>query len=55
MARNRKAREFFDQLAPSYRRHFIGWIATAKRQETKARRVREAIGLLEQGKRLGMK
>lgn len=52
---NATAKRFFDQLAPSYQKHFIGWIAVAKRQETKDRRVRESIALLEQGKKLGMK
>ncbi|MHC4744290.1 MAG: YdeI/OmpD-associated family protein, partial [Planctomycetota bacterium] len=44
-----------DQLAPTYRKQFIAWIAVAKRQETKDRRVSESIALLEQGKKLGMK
>ena len=55
LAKNKKARRYFDQLAPSYRKQFIGWITMAKRQETKARRVRESMALLEQGKRLGIK
>jgi uncharacterized protein YdeI (YjbR/CyaY-like superfamily) len=55
LAKNRKAQNFFDQLAPSYQKQFIGWIAVAKRQETKERRVRESISLLEQGNKLGIK
>lgn len=55
LTKSRKARKFFDQLAPSYQKQFIGWIAVAKRQETKERRVREAIVLLEHGEKLGMK
>lgn len=55
LAKNKKARSFFDQLASSYQRQFIGWISAAKRQETKERRLRESIALLEQGERLGMK
>ena len=54
MAKNRKARKFFDQLAPSYQKQFIGWITAAKRQETKDRRVRKSIALLEQGNKLGI-
>lgn len=45
----------FQSLAPSYRRMYIGWIDSAKRQETKTRRLQEAIGLLAQGKKLGLK
>jgi uncharacterized protein YdeI (YjbR/CyaY-like superfamily) len=50
-----KAKNFFDQLAPSYKRQFIGWVAAAKRQETKAKRIGEAVALLERGEKLGMK
>ena len=53
--KNRAAKMFFDQLAPSYQKLFIGWIAVAKRQETKDRRINESIALLQQGKRLGLK
>jgi len=55
LAKNRKAKNFFDQLAPSYQKQFINWIAVAKRLETKERRLRESIALLEQGEKLGMK
>ena len=47
--------QFFDQLAPSYQRAYIGWIDSAKRQETKERRLREALSLLAAGKKLGLK
>jgi uncharacterized protein YdeI (YjbR/CyaY-like superfamily) len=52
---NRKAREAFDALAPSYRRHYVGWITAAKKEETRLRRLAEAISLLEKGRALGMK
>ncbi len=55
LAHNKKAKKNFDKLAPSYRRHYIGWIAVAKRPGTKKRRIEESIALLEQGKRLGLK
>jgi uncharacterized protein YdeI (YjbR/CyaY-like superfamily) len=55
LAKNSKAKNFFDQLAPSYKEQFISWIAVAKKQETKDLRVRESIALLEQGEKLGMK
>jgi uncharacterized protein YdeI (YjbR/CyaY-like superfamily) len=50
-----RAWTFFRQLAPTYRRHFIVWIHTAKRQDTRERRLRDAVGLLAAGKRLGLK
>ena len=45
----------FQALAPSYRRHFVVWIHTAKRLETRDRRIRESIGVLAAGKKLGLK
>ncbi len=55
LAQNRVAKDFFEKLAPSYRRHFIGWIITAKRPETRARRLTESLALLEKGQKLGLK
>ncbi len=52
---NARAWKYFEQLAPSYRRACIGWIDSAKREETKEKRLREVIGLLEAGKKLGLK
>jgi uncharacterized protein YdeI (YjbR/CyaY-like superfamily) len=45
----------FEQLAPSHRRAYVGWIDSAKREETKQKRLREAISLLAAGKKLGLK
>jgi uncharacterized protein YdeI (YjbR/CyaY-like superfamily) len=52
---NPKAWSFFRGLAPTYRRHFIAWIHTAKRPDTRERRLRESVDLLAAGKRLGLK
>jgi uncharacterized protein YdeI (YjbR/CyaY-like superfamily) len=50
-----KAWEFFQELAPSYRRYFVGWIHSAKRPETREKRIRESIRLLGARKKLGLK
>jgi uncharacterized protein YdeI (YjbR/CyaY-like superfamily) len=42
-------------LASWYPWHFIYWIATAKREETRRRRAAGAIDLLAQNQKLGMK
>lgn len=55
LRKNKKAAAFFTQLAPSYRKQFIGWINVARRPETRIKRVVESIGLLEQEKKLGLK
>ena len=45
----------FKALAPSQRRRYLAWIESAKREETKLRRLNEAIRLLASGKVLGLK
>ena len=55
LRRNRSAAEFFESLAPSYRNQFVAWINAAKRNETRQRRIDEALALLSQGKKLGMR
>jgi uncharacterized protein YdeI (YjbR/CyaY-like superfamily) len=49
------ARRHFEALAPSHRRQYLGWIETAKREETRLRRLKEAIERLSAGKELGLK
>ena len=50
-----KAWENFRNLAPSHRRRYIGWIMHAAKDETRERRLREAVSLLEQNTKLGLK
>jgi len=45
----------FRTLAPRDRRNFVVWIHTAKRPETRERRIRESLALLSAGKKLGLK
>ena len=52
---NARAWEYFEQLAPSYRRAYVGWIDAAIQAATKERRLREAVDLLAAGKKLGLK
>ena len=50
-----KAWTFFQSLSARNRREFVVWIHTAKRPETRERRLRESIRLLSVGKQLGLK
>lgn len=50
-----KAQNFFNGLTEGYRKHYIAWIATAKRSETREKRVKESVRLLENGEKLGMR
>jgi uncharacterized protein YdeI (YjbR/CyaY-like superfamily) len=45
----------FAALPPSHRRQYVAWITAAKREETRLRRLDEAIARLSRGERLGMK
>jgi len=55
LAANKKALDNFNRLADGYKRLFVRWVTSAKREETRQRRLMEAIKLLEQNKKLGMK
>lgn len=52
---NPEAWQNFKKLAPSYRRNYILWISAAKKEETRRNRISEAVILLTQNKKLGMK
>jgi len=52
---NGDAWKFFQALPPRERRNFVVWIHTAKRPETRARRLDESTRLLAAGKKLGLK
>ena len=55
LQQNREAQAFFQQLAPSYQKQYIGWIVVAKRLETRGKRIKESIALLTRGENLGLK
>lgn len=52
---NEKALNNFNKLAKSYKKQYIGWVDSAKKEETRRRRLAEVIRLLEKNKKLGMK
>lgn len=54
LAKDARAGQNFERLAPSYRRQFIQWVGSAKREETRRKRVAEAIAMLRENKRLGI-
>jgi uncharacterized protein YdeI (YjbR/CyaY-like superfamily) len=49
------AQATFDGFAPSHRREYVAWIAEAKRQETRARRIAQAIEWLSEGRKRNWK
>ena len=50
-----KALRHFEALPPGERRRYVAWMETAKREDTKLRRLQEAIRLLTAGKPLGLR
>lgn len=55
MDRDRHAWTHFKGLSPSNRRLYLGWIQAAKREETRRRRLDEAIQRLLRNLPLGLK
>jgi len=47
--------ENFSKLPPSHQRNYILWVSDAKREETRQKRIKEAIERLEKNERLGLK
>lgn len=54
-AKNEPALINFNNLALTYKRHYVLWITQAKREETIWNRLKESIELLKENKKLGMK
>lgn len=52
---NKAAWNNFKQLAPGYRKQYVGWLVSAKKPATRTRRLEEALRLLARNKKLGMK
>jgi len=52
---NPKAKRTFEGLAPTYQQQYLGWIGVAKRADTRAKRIKESLQLLEEGLKLGLK
>lgn len=50
LGKNKAAAAKFEAMSPSCRREYCDWIASAKRDETRDKRVREALGMIAEGK-----
>ena len=50
LAKNKKARAAFEAFSPSHQRDYSEWIGEAKREETKAARVAQAVEWIAEGK-----
>jgi uncharacterized protein YdeI (YjbR/CyaY-like superfamily) len=50
LRRNKKAHAAFEAFSPSHRRDYVEWITEAKRDETRSRRIAQAVEWLAEGK-----
>jgi uncharacterized protein YdeI (YjbR/CyaY-like superfamily) len=50
LEKNKKAFATFEKLSPSHQREYVEWIVEAKRDETRARRVAQAVEMMAEGK-----
>lgn len=55
LAENEPALANFNNLARTYKRHYIMWITSAVREETIRKRLKESIELLKGNRKLGLK
>jgi uncharacterized protein YdeI (YjbR/CyaY-like superfamily) len=50
LARNTKAKKTYEGFSPSHKREYVEWISEAKTEETRDRRIEQALGWLAEGK-----
>lgn len=55
LEQHKAAKAAFDGFAPSHRREYIEWIVEARREDTRARRIAQAIEWMGEGKRRNWK
>ncbi|HUK56633.1 MAG TPA: YdeI/OmpD-associated family protein [Nitrospiria bacterium] len=55
LSRSKTARNLFGKLSYTHKKEFIRWIESAKRPETRARRIRSAVTMIAQGRTYGSK
>lgn len=49
LKQNPEAKKFFESLKPTYQREYMVWVGTAKREETKQKRLEETLRALAAG------
>lgn len=50
LAKNRKAQATFAAFSPSHRRDYVEWVIEAKREDTRQRRIAQAVEWMAEGK-----
>jgi uncharacterized protein YdeI (YjbR/CyaY-like superfamily) len=55
LKKNKQARATFDAFSPSCKREYIEWVTEAKREETRQRRIAQAVEWMAEGKQRNWK
>ncbi|MBC5766354.1 YdeI/OmpD-associated family protein [Ramlibacter albus] len=55
LRKNAAARKTYEGFPPGAQREYVGWIADAKREETRAKRIEQAVEWLAEGKKRNWK
>lgn len=55
LAKHPAALANFEAMAPGYRGQYVAWIGSAKREETRRKRIGETVRMLERNQKPGMK
>jgi uncharacterized protein YdeI (YjbR/CyaY-like superfamily) len=50
LAKNKRAQAAYDAFAPSHKREYLEWVAEAKQDATRERRIAQAVEWMAQGK-----
>jgi hypothetical protein len=50
LAKSRKAKAVFEDFSPSHKREYLEWITEAKQEETRKRRIAQAVEWIAEGK-----
>lgn len=51
--KNKKAKQNFMDMAPSYKRFYIWWIENAKKSDTRKRRIKQVVERVKENKKFG--
>ena len=54
LAEHPAALAHFEAMAPGYRRQYVAWIGSARREETRRKRIGKAVRMLERNQKPGM-
>jgi hypothetical protein len=54
LSRNKTARDIFETLSYTHKQEYVRWIESAKRPETRARRIHSAVTMIAKRKRQGV-